>query len=189
MLSQFQHLSGEIIGTGATSVVPAGETVSVTPQKGDDGEEGVTSEGTVSKLLPEFPAARPFSPAHLCLFNSSPDPPPARVRQVSGGESQSCRDDAGHAVAPQWGSGCGAGNPEAQEAREAGRVAAGHVELQDASVTCAAPVRTNCRDPKTSATFLEHHYLFSHCRDLYTVSFVKKKTEKKRKLMEIKRIY
>lgn len=53
-------------GSFLTRVLPAGETVSVAPQKGDDGEEGVTSEGTVTKLLlfifpPFVPLATPTS--------------------------------------------------------------------------------------------------------------------------------
>lgn len=141
-------------------------------------------------IFPPFvPLATPTSFQSL-LFHH---PSPARVWQVPGGESQSCRDDARHAVAPQWWAGCSAGNPEAQEGGEAGRVAAGHVELQDASIKCAASLRTNWRDPKNILHLSEtsQHYLFSHCRDLYTISFVKKKTKKKtrRKLMEIKRIY
>lgn len=169
-----QHLSGKTIIT----VVLAGETVSIAPQKGDEGEEGVTSEGRVTKrLLFYFHTLRPFSHGHLCfplcLFSMTPvlSPSPVRVWQVPGGESQSCRGDARHAVAPQWWAGCGAGNPEAQEGGEAGWVAAGHVGLQDASVTCAASLRTNWRDPITSSTFLKHHNtIYFHTAEIYTQS-------------------
>lgn len=69
MLSQFQEEHF------LTSVV------SVAPQKGDDGEEGVTSEGTVTKLSLFSTAYHPSSPAHLwfCRSNFSPNPTPARV--------------------------------------------------------------------------------------------------------------
>lgn len=124
------------------------------------------------------PAFPPFSHAHPCACHSTFFNPScsvrilARVWQVPGGESQSCRDDA-----PQWWARCGAGNPEAQEAGEAGRVAAGHVgrQRQVCSIT---------EDELTWPQNILHlsetsqRYLFSHCRNLYTISFVKKKTNR-----------
>lgn len=68
MLSQFQHHSEKWWWSFLTTV-PASETVSVAPQKGDEGEEGVTSEGTFCLVF--FPAFPPFSHAHLCVCHST----------------------------------------------------------------------------------------------------------------------
>lgn len=128
----------------------------------------MTSEGRTTQisLSLNFPAT--FWP-HL-LPNSHSLPPPFlgfRVRQVPGGESQSCRGGPQLAIAPQWRTGRSAGNPQPQEAGEAGGHFARHVDPPTFALQIPTSPSSITRG-QTDLT-LKHlrsdssqHYLFSH---------------------------
>lgn len=127
-------------------------------------------------MLPfsHFPATvQPHFLSYFCFFpviwlNAS------RVRQVPWGESQSCRNGPQPTVAPQWRPRCGAGNPQPQEARQAGGHFARHVDLtsdpQPKTQTAQQHhLRTDWHDTKTHPPpFWSITTLFSYTTEICT---------------------